>query len=379
MEIVHLVFGKQNKSAFSLATAVDQLATEQVRLGYNVKLWEISPKSNDDFQQRPYKTCLFNVKNFLWNTTQEINEAINKLKKDTIVHMHGGFIPVYFTLAYHLKRKKIPFVYTTHGTYNRLFIQSAGIAKKIYFHLFENLLVKWSSAMHFVSNDEQFGFQENHAIDQAKMVFIPNGLANGNKLVPPKIKKNEEPIFCFMGQLDIHEKGLDILLAAFAEYKHKYFEKGVLWIIGEGVGKENLYKMAVQLNIQQSVFFKPTVYGVLKFELLNKVDVFLRPSRAEYFPSAILEAASTSVPSIVSKETNMGNYINEYNAGYTMEENNAGNLSRLMITCLKDIKNLNWDNKRRNAYKMVNEKFQWNKIAMQHISVYEKVLDQIAA
>ncbi len=379
MEIVHLVFGKQNKSAFSLAVAVDQLATEQVRLGYNVKLWEISPKSNDDFQQRPYKTYLFNVKSFLWNTTQEINQAIDKLKKGTIVHMHGGFIPVYFTLAYHLKRKNIPFVYTTHGTYNKLFIQSAGIAKKIYFHLFENLLIKWSSAMHFVSNDEQFGLQASYPIDQAKMVFIPNGLSNGNKLVPPKIKKNEEPIFCFMGQLDIHEKGLDILLTAFAQYKHKYFEKGVLWIIGEGAGKENLYKLAIQLNIQQSVFFKPTVYGVLKFELLNKVDVFLRPSRSEYFPSAILEAASTSVPSIVSKETNMGNYINEYNAGYTMEENTAGNLSRLMITCLKDIKNFNWDSKRRNAYRMVNEKFQWNKIAQQHITVYEKVLDQIAA
>lgn len=379
MEIVHLVFGKKNKNGLTLAMAVDQLATEQVRLGYQVKLWEISPFANDEFQQKPYRAHLFNVKNFLWNTTLEINKAIDQLKKDTIVHLHGGFIPVYLTLAYHLRKRNIPFVYTTHGTYNKLFIQSAGWAKKIYFHLFENILIKWSSAMHFVSNDEQLGSEASHSIDQQKMVFIPNGLSNGNKLIPPKIKRNEEPIFCYMGQLDIHDKGLDLLLHAFAEYKFKYFEKGALWIIGEGAGKETLYKLAIQLNIQQSVFFKPTVYGVLKFELLNKVDVFLRPSRLEYFPSAILEAASTSVPSIVSKETNMGNYIGEYNAGYVLEENTSRNLSRLMIECLRDIRNFNWESKRRNAYKMVNEKFQWNKIAQQHIAVYEKVLDQIAA
>lgn len=379
MEIVHLVFGKQNTAAMSMAVAVNQLATEQVRLGYNVKLWEISPDPNDDFQQRPYKTYLFQVKNFIWNTTEEINKAIDRLKTDTIVHMHGGFIPVYFTLAYHLKKRNIPFVYTTHGSYNKSLVHSSGIAKKIYFHLFENMLIKWSSALHFVSNNEKSGLQDSLSDNQDKMVFIPNGLSNGNKLIPPKIKKNEEPIFCFMGQLDVEEKGLDILLHAFAEYKHKYFEKGVLWIVGDGAGKEQLFKLANELNIHHSVYFKPTLYGILKFELLNKVDVFVRPSRSEYFPSAILEAASTSVPSIVSKETNMGDYIQAYEAGYVMEENNPNQLAKLFIECLKDIRSYRWDAKRRNAYKMVNEKFQWNKIAKEHITVYEKVLDKVPA
>jgi glycosyltransferase involved in cell wall biosynthesis len=137
--------------------------------------------------------------------------------------------------------------------------------------------------------------------------------------------------------------------------------------------------MKKELNIQQYVFFKGNLYGVRKYELLNKIDVFLRPSRCEYMPSSILEAASASVPSIVSRETNMGEYITQYNAGYVLENNNENALAKLLLQGIKEMRNGTWDLKKRNAYRMVNEQFQWDKIAQQHIQVYEKVLNYSAA
>ncbi|MFM9597555.1 glycosyltransferase, partial [Streptomyces scabiei] len=87
------------------------------------------------------------------------------------------------------------------------------------------------------------------------------------------------------------------------------------------------------------------------------------------FPSAILEAASSSVPSIVSSATNMGEYITQFDAGYVLGENTPNALAKLFLKAYQDIKNYRWDHKRRNAFRMVNEKFQWSRIAEEHIHV----------
>jgi glycosyltransferase involved in cell wall biosynthesis len=378
MEIIHLVSGKLIANN-AMVVAVNNLATEQVRLGHNVKIWDISETPHDEFQQKMYKTILFPAKHFIWNTTQEINTAIQNLRKGTIVHMHGSFVPLYFTVAYHLRKKDIPFVYTTYGMYNKEEIEERGILRKLYFKLFEQMLIRWSSVVHITGANEKAILTESKNNIEKKLVLIPNGLTNENRLIPPKIKRNEDPVFGFCGKLDMQAKGLDILLRAFAEYKLKYFERGVLWIIGDGEDKQTLYELANDLGIKQFVSFKGSVYGLRKFEMLSKIDVFVRPSRTEYFPSAILEAASSSVPSIVSQATNMGEFITHYDAGYVLEQNTPNALAKTLLKTFSDIRSYQWDHKRRNAYRMVNEKFQWNHIAEEHIHVYEKVLDQQAA
>ncbi|MBL7761772.1 MAG: glycosyltransferase family 4 protein [Sediminibacterium sp.] len=379
MEIVHLILYKPDGFNGRLVSSVDQLASEQTKLGHTVHLWEIGPAPGDHFQFRPYQTSFFRINNSRWSVSKEIIEAINQLRKGTIVHMHGGFAPLFVSLAIHLKKRNIPFIYTTHGAFNKQTLESAGFLKKAYFHLFEKLLIKWSAAVHFEAHKEKELVNENSITENKKVFFIPNGLNRGNMLNPPKLRKNPEPVFGYFGKLDIKNAGLDILLQAFAEYKFKYFEKGVLWIVGEGKDKEALEQLSTQLRIQDHVVFHGNILGNRKFELLNKTDVFLRPSRVEYNSTSILEAASSSVPSVVSKETYMGEYINEYDAGYELQENSANCLAKNMIRCLKDIQQQRWNYKRRNAYRMVNEKFQWKTIAKEHIHAYQQVLiEQVA-
>ncbi|MBR2648962.1 MAG: glycosyltransferase family 4 protein [Sediminibacterium sp.] len=378
MEIIHLVSGKLSGNN-ALVAAINNLATEQVRLGHQVTLWEISEEANDHFQLKSYKTVLFPAKPFIWTTTRAITSAIQKLHAGVIVHIHGSFVPIYFTIAYQLRKINIPFVYTTYGMYQKEEIKTSGLLRQLYFQLFEQMLIRWSSALHITGANEKEMLAEAQTDLDKKLFLIPNGLTNENRLIPPKIKRTDEPVFGFCGRLDIHAKGLDILLRAFAEYKLKYFEKGVLWIIGDGEGKEVLYEMANELGIHAYVSFKGNMYGLRKFEMMSKIDVFVRPSRVEHFPSAILEAASSSVPSIVSRATNMGDYITQFDAGYVLVENTPNALAKLFLKAYQDIKQYRWDHKRRNAFRMVNEKFQWSRIAEEHIHVYEKVLDQQAA
>ncbi len=379
MEIIHILFEKNNNINKTVAVAIDQLASEQLKMGYSVKLWEITEQDHNQIQERRYPTQLFHINGFIGSNTAQFIKEIKTLKKDTIVHIHGGFIPIFFSIAFQLKKRNIPFVYTTHGTYNKKYLETAGILKKLYFHSFEQLLVQWSSAMQFEGIHEKELFIENGNDVNKKVAIIPLGLTNTQKLVAPKIKKNIIPIFGYIGNLNIEKSGLDILLYAFAEYKHKYMEKGELWIVGEGKEQQDLQLLAAQLEIEKNVQFIPRVLGNAKVELLNKVDVFVMPTRYEYDPFIMLEAAAASIPLIVSEETNMGEYIKAYDAGYVLHENTPNMLAKAFIACLKDHQNHQWDSKRRNAYRMVNEKFQWNSIAKEHIDLYEKVLvEQVA-
>ena len=189
-----------------------------------------------------------------------------------------------------------------------------------------------------------------------------------------KSRKNEVPVFAFMGEFDCKAFGLDTILKAFSDYKNKYLENGGLWLIGEGKDKELLSHLISDYHIEEFVKIKPIPAGRAKFELLHQVDLFLRPSRDEYFPSSVLEAASVAVPSIVSGNFQIGQYIKHYNAGYVLEENNYQQLAKLMLKCLQDIKYNNWNIKRRNSLRMVNEQYHWNKIAAAHQSLFEQTI-----
>ncbi|WP_439505873.1 glycosyltransferase [Sediminibacterium sp.] len=184
-------------------------------------------------------------------------------------------------------------------------------------------------------------------------------------------KRNKDvPVFAYMGDFNIKTYGLDTILWAFADYKHKYLESGSLWLIGDGKDKAALIELISKLNIEQSVHLMHLPQGKEKMNLLNQIDLFLRPSRSEFFPTAIIEAAAAAVPSIVSAETTISEQVKEYKAGYVMEENNYKHLAKLLLKTLNEIKYNHWSTMRRNSLKMALDKFQWNKILKTHVHLY---------
>ena len=186
-----------------------------------------------------------------------------------------------------------------------------------------------------------------------------------------KNRNKDVPVFAYMGDFNIKIYGLDTILWAFADYKNKYLESGSLWLIGEGKDKNELVALTKELNIEEYVHFKKLPEGKDKIHLLNQIDLFLRPSRSEFFPTTIIEAAAASVPSIVAAENMLSEHIKAYNAGYVMEENNYKYLAKLLLKTLNEIKYNQWSSKRRNSFRMAIEKFQWNKILKMHMNLFE--------
>lgn len=210
-----------------------------------------------------------------------------------------------------------------------------------------------------------------HPINELKMNQIAYPM---NALSYNRFKKNEIPVFGYMGRFDIKKYGIDLILHAFADYKHKYLETGSLWLIGDGKDKNTIIEMSQQLSIDQYVQIKPMPMGNQKFDLLHQIDLFLRPSRTEYFPTTVLEAAAVSVPSIVTADSILCESIKTYNAGFIMQEFSHKHLVKCMLSTLKDIKYNDWSIKKRNALRMANERFHWNKIPKSHFSFSDSII-----
>jgi glycosyltransferase involved in cell wall biosynthesis len=98
----------------------------------------------------------------------------------------------------------------------------------------------------------------------------------------------------YLGRLDVHQKGLDWLLDAFA--KAAPSTAATLVIAGDGPDGEALVEGCRRLGIRQRVQFAGRVEGAAKFALLASARVVCMPSRYEAFGIVAVEALACATP-----------------------------------------------------------------------------------
>ena len=98
----------------------------------------------------------------------------------------------------------------------------------------------------------------------------------------------------FVGRLEIAQKGLDLLLAAWARACERV--PGTLVIAGTGPDEQALRALADALGVADRVRFVGWVAGAAKFALLGSARAVAVPSRFETFGIVALEAAATGAP-----------------------------------------------------------------------------------
>ncbi len=374
MKIIHFVLGKANpKRMNGVNKVVNNLATYQTQLGYDVSVWGITqtPEDVSDLPQRPFPTILFPTVNKLF-ISKKIENAIKKIQEKTVFHIHGGFIPEFFHLHKLLKKHKIPYVVTPHGCYNEKAMENNKTFKQIYFNLFEREFISNSKTLHCIGKSEWQSSEK--LVPDASKVLIPNGQnLEALRFEYENIREDDDaPLFGFMGRMDKKMKGLDLLLKGFAIFKHQLFQKGNLWMIGGNQDFEELKQMAVKLNIQNNVKFWGPQFGNKKLNLLANMDAFYHASRYEGMPTAILEAAALKVPCVVSDATNMMDYIREYDAGLTLDPNTSESVAESMAQ-IAQLKSKNaLKQKGVNAFKMVKSTFDWEVISQNLVEIYAR-------
>ncbi len=370
LQIIHVVLGKANPNRMNgVNKVVNSLATYQTKLGYSVSVWGITMDPIHNYPERNYNTVLFQDYSIKFRLSEDIENEIKKIRKDTVFHLHGGFIPQFYKLAKLFKKHKFNYFFTPHGAYNTVALKRSNWKKKIYINLFESYLVKNAKKVHFIGKSEVDG--SNEVFGTVPYCIIPNG-QNLEELhhEKPLIPLPDKLVFGFVGRLDIVTKGLDILFQAFALFHKNTRLIPELWMIGGGNELEALKKMAEELGIIDYIKFLGPKYGEDKLSLMTAMDYMCLNSRNEGLPGVVLEASGLGVPCIVSKETNMGEFIVIAESGFCLKENTPEQLSVNMAKAEMAKLNGEIETLSNNAKKMVVEHFNWEHISRQLIKEY---------
>ncbi len=382
MEVVHLILGKANPERMNgVNKVVHALASNQHAAGIKTSVWGLAKDLEHNYPPRSYQTELFKR---TWNPftlSPEFKKAIqSKAETETVFHLHGGFLPAMSSASSLLKKARIPFVFTPHGSYNLIAMQKSGFRKGIYKLFFEKPLVRKAAAIQVLGSSEQSGLQQWYR--NQKTTVIPYGFdvedADEIKGVAAQINALPERPFRigFCGRLDIYTKGLDVLLDGFAQTLTHYPDCE-LHLIGDSPERAELLQHALALKIKDAVIFHGAKFGEEKMNLLRACHVFVHPSRNEGLPTAVLEAASIGIPLIVTEATNLGKAVAESKAGYVMDGTSTifmEHALRFMYQATegKDAYKSMGDN----ARNMVLTRFSWNHLIPRYEALYTQVLKE---
>lgn len=120
--------------------------------------------------------------------------------------------------------------------------------------------------------------------------LIPEGV--GKEFFAIKAKK--PAYILFLGRIEINQKGIDLLLQAFAKIAHTSPYK--LVIAGKGPDEAKMHELIKKYALTSYVSFVGPAYGPSKYELLSKAVYVVMPSRNEGFSLFSLEALAAGLP-----------------------------------------------------------------------------------
>jgi len=181
----------------------------------------------------------------------------------------------------------------------------------------------------------------------------------------------EEKIVLFVGRL-VYEKGIHVLVNAFAKVLEKANAK--LVIVGNGYMKEQLSSLVNNRGLSHKVMFT----GFVDDETLRKLqmcaNVSVVPSLFEPFGIVALEAMAARSPVVVSDTGGLSEIVQHDESGVKVYVNDPDSLAWGIAKVLTDDDYAN--RVRTNAYRRIQEKYNWDKIAQQTKGIYQNVLSE---
>jgi glycosyltransferase involved in cell wall biosynthesis len=213
-----------------------------------------------------------------------------------------------------------------------------------------------------------------------KLIMVPNGV---NYEVYSKYEKEdltqfrskfalpEEKIVLFVGRL-VYEKGVHVVVNAAPRVLDRVNVKFI--IVGNGYMKDQLSSLAQGMGLAHKVMLTGFVDDETLRRLQVCADVSIVPSLFEPFGIVALEAMAAKSAVVVSDTGGLSEIIDHDVNGVKVYAGNPDSLAWGILRVLIDKGYADWI--RTNAYKKVQEKYDWDRIAKQTKKIYSSVLDE---
>ena len=297
----------------------------------------------------------------------DVNKLPEPFNKPDVVVFHEVYRVQYLSISRNLRRNKIPYVIIPHGELQQEAQQKKWLKKKVANILLFNRFIYGAVAVQCLSQNE---------IDKTlfgKRKFIgTNGINMPSK---EKLKFNSHGLkLVFIGRLDVHHKGLDLLMQAVSQIKDFLIDNDCHFHIygPDFVGRYAQVEELICVNdVGQVVELSHEVCGEEKERILLDSDIFIQTSRYEGMPMGILEPLSYGIPCIVTQGTTLGKIIEQYDAGWACETT-AEDIARAIKQAVQEKDKL--ATKSQGAISLIRDNFLWSEIARQTIDKYKDLV-----
>lgn len=129
------------------------------------------------------------------------------------------------------------------------------------------------------------------------------------------------------------EKGFDVLLKALSQLVHSGLSVGLV-LFGEGFLLEPLQKLALELDIVESVVFAGFTDRLDRF--MPHFDIFVQSSHTEGLPNVVLEAMAARVAVVATDVGGTSEVVQDGKSGILVPPNNPEKIAEAVRTLLKD-------------------------------------------
>lgn len=242
------------------------------------------------------------------------NRSLQSFEANTdrldVLHLIGIFRSGIFRAAAMARRGGIPYICSPIAQHAPDHIRNSNsLAKRSALTLYRRGVVRFAAAVHFFSNWEQ----------SIKDLHRPRFIAALG--VPPPGHEAEErapgPDFVFFGRNDVYQKGLDLLIEAAAVVREDLGGRQIR-IVGRPHGDSDrvLTRLINRFGVEDVVELSgPSV----DLAPLASARSLIYPSRFDGPPRPPRAALALGVPLVVTAGTNLGDGVNEHQAGWVAD------------------------------------------------------------
>ena len=294
-----------------------------------------------------------------------LRRNLGKSLKPDIAHIHQYRSLLSPEVAYLLKNRNMPFVFSPH--YDRLGYNTfAGKHLMKWYKPFGHLTFKWAEKIIVNSEYTKEILLEDFNICLEKVEVIPHGVDNLETSRSKARQVKDAPISLLYVGVLTEKKCVHYIIQTLCELR-KRGRQAFLTVVGEGDRERELKNLAETLNVEDNISWcKPLFREELRCKF-RAADIFLLLSRDESYGIVVAEALAAGTPCIVTKTTALMEFLAEpgcFGVDYPPDPKEVADL--IIKIHDNEIKVGPFSNKIRT----------WDKVAIDYENLYQRIIKQ---
>lgn len=293
-----------------------------------------------------------------------------------LVHFHYQFAN--WAGAYLARRCNKPYVIFAHGSFNQWGIARKSRWKKLaYLHTLERSNLAAPLFIAYNAHEER-----QASLFAERGLVLPSGI-DPQELAHAPVRGSWRMRYpeaagriciLYLGRLNPAQKGLDMLLPAFARLCQQRQDVHLI-LAGpdERGGEAEVRAQVAALGLTAHVTLTGMVDGVEKLALLRDSDLYALVSPSEGLSIALLEALYMGLPVVVTNRVGLANAIQQAQAGLVVERDVA-QITDALRTLVEQTERRR--NMGANAHQLVAQHYTWDAIAQQLLTTLAERMPQ---